>query len=498
LKRVLSLCAILLPLCAMAQAASDRVSAGGYYRIMARPDFQGGFGKLGFWNLTGRLLNEGPFAALELKLDLLQAPPGSSDTWASIHARLEGGSVASADPSNGSLSLFRLAQLYARAGNILLENVTWQLGTLTYFYGDLGLYDLRPATLFGETVGLSGTYHTGRFDLLLGVGDSGFAIRGINYAPIFTGGGGVRVRLIAGHLEVGGGGQVNYEPFVDGDHFSSYVTPDVTYAEFLRKEVVKDIAANNPGRDPLDFLRPNAASKPSISYLGVGYLGFGGFGPLQWDNFFISYRRRHPDNFYTETFGGKDYTIYTADLTRERYQLQLGNELQVTIWPGRLDAALGLLYGDDTNTANTLAADEDNRTYMSAVLRLQGYLTRSTHVLVEGGLGQEHSKNGNLWRDHFDSAFRVNAQGLPDSRGFQNGDSATRTTMQLKAGIVFNPTGLGIYARPSIRLLYGVQYSSAQAAFGNGFSTDLDQFNYFPGTEVHWHHVISLESEGWF
>ena len=88
---------------------------------------------------------------------------------------------------------------------------------------------------------------------------------------------------------------------------------------------------------------------------------------------------------------------------------------------------------------------------------------------------------------------------MPDSRGLEMGDASVRNTMQLKGGLVLNPTGLGIYARPSIRLLYGVQYSSAQAAFGNGFSESLGQFNEFPvGSDRHWHHLISLESEGWF
>ena len=72
---------------ALAQAPDSRFSAGGYFRIMARPDFQGGNGRLGYWNLNGRLMNEGPYAALEMKLDLLQAPPGTTDIWASSAGR---------------------------------------------------------------------------------------------------------------------------------------------------------------------------------------------------------------------------------------------------------------------------------------------------------------------------------------------------------------------------------------------------------------------------
>jgi len=42
-----------LPSNARAEASGDRFSAGGYFRIMTRPDFQGGASTLGFWNLYG-------------------------------------------------------------------------------------------------------------------------------------------------------------------------------------------------------------------------------------------------------------------------------------------------------------------------------------------------------------------------------------------------------------------------------------------------------------
>src|SRR5581483_9723790 len=105
---------------AFAQATPDRFSASGYFRLAARPDWQGGNGRLGFSDLYGRLMNEGPYAMLELKLDVLQAPPDSTDVWASVHARIEGGSVGQTDAGNGSLANFRLSQLYVRAGNLLL------------------------------------------------------------------------------------------------------------------------------------------------------------------------------------------------------------------------------------------------------------------------------------------------------------------------------------------------------------------------------------------
>src|SRR5690554_7504111 len=87
-------------------AAADsgsKFNAGGYMRIMARPDLQGGDGRLGYWNLYGRLLNEGPYASLDMRYDLLPQDPLSKNTWTSIHARIEGGSVLNADTGMGSL-----------------------------------------------------------------------------------------------------------------------------------------------------------------------------------------------------------------------------------------------------------------------------------------------------------------------------------------------------------------------------------------------------------
>ena len=99
---------------------------------------------------------------------------------------------------------------------------------------------------------------------------------------------------------------------------------------------------------------------------------------------------------------------------------------------------------------------------------------------------------------HTKYAVFANTHGLADSRGFEIGDSDTRDTWQLKAGIVLNPNGRGIFIRPSLRLLYGLQYSSQNQAWGNAFSDSLDQYNIFSGTERHWHSVIAIEAEAWF
>jgi hypothetical protein len=494
------LLAALRPAPAFPEAERDRFSAGGYFRVMTRPDFQGGDPRLGFWNLYGRLLNEGPYAALELRLDVLQRPPGRPEPWAAIQAKLEGGSFANADPGQGRLDNFRLTQLFLRAGNILFEDVTWQLGTLESYFGDLGLYDFRPAQILGGMVGASGRYDNGRVELLLGGGDSGYALKGAEYNTVLNGGGSVRVRLVPGHLEVGVGGEVAYEPEVQGSRFAPYFTPGVRYEDFVRQEVVQRYLEENPGRENL-FPRPVATA--SQSWKAVGYLGFGRLGPLRWNNLFINYLRRHPQGRYTETFGGRNYDIYLGQLTDDRYELNLGNELQLSLWPGKLDAAWGLLYGHHVDRDNTIAAGDDNRRFYSTVLRLQYYLTRTVHLLTESSLAQEVSLNGNLYREHVNSIFR-GADGRPNDRGLEFGDTDTRNTWQLKAGVVLNPTGLGIYARPSIRLLYGLQYSNQHAAFGSGFVDSLDQFNQFVGPdqplppERHWHSLIALEAEGWF
>ncbi len=483
----------LLPSVALGEVGRDRFNAGGYFRIMTRPDFEGGNSKLGTWNLYGRLLNEGPWAALELGLQVLQSPAGSNQVWAEVHAKIEGGSFQNTDPGGGRLDNFRATQLYVKAGNVLLDHVTWQLGTLEYYVGDLGLYDARVAQIFQDTVGLSGRYQLGALDLLVGVGDSGYSLRGAQYSTLLTGGAFARVKL-GDHLELGAGGQYAFEPSVPGNRFAPYDTPGVRYEDFYRHEVVKRFLEEHPGQEQL-FTRPEATS--SKSYRAVGYLGFGKLGPLRWNNLFASWRRLHPDNFYTETAGGRDYTIYLGQLTDERYQLVVGNEMQLALVPGRLDAVWAVLYGHDVNLDNTLAAGEDNRTYVSTVLRLQLYLTQTVHLLAESSVAREKSDNGNLYREHTDSVFR-NQAGTPDSRGLQFGDTDVRNTWQLKGGLVLNPTGLGIYARPSLRLLYGLQYSNQQAAFGNGFVDSLDQYNLFVGPERHWHSVVAIEAEAWF
>jgi hypothetical protein len=117
--------------------------------------------------------------------------------------------------------------------------------------------------------------------------------------------------------------------------------------------------------------------------------------------------------------------------------------------------------------------------------------------LVESSLATEHSTNGNAYREHADSIF-ANTEGNPNSRGLETGDTDTRNTWQGKGGLVLSPLGTGIYTRPSFRLLYGLQASNVNQAFGNNFVERLDQFEDFAAVEQHWHHLFAAEAEVWF
>lgn len=474
-------------------ASAGGAAVGGYFRVMTRPDLQGGNGRLGYWNLYGRLLNEGPYGALEFRFDVLEPEPGTDALWTSVHAKVEGGSIGNADAGDGGLANLRMSQMYARAGNVLMDRVTWQVGTLETWFGDLGLYDMRPAQIFTDTVGMSARYQGERLDLLLGVGDSGYGIYGTSYNTVFTPGGTARLKL-GKHLEIGAGGELRLEPGVDGNTAAPYQTPDVDYEDWVRGEVVERWLEEHPG---LEDWFPHPEARSSLSGAAIGYLGFGGFGPVRWNNLFARYERLHPEKTTTESVNGREYTLYVHDLTDERTQLTVGDELQLALVPGRLDAALAGIYMDARDLDNDVAPSNYDRTCMSGVLRLQAYATPTLHLLVEGSAAQEKSRNGNAFREHKDSIFE-NTGGVPDTDGLEYGDADRRVTFQGKGGFVLNPLGPGLYTRPSLRLLYGVQYSSQNNAFGNSFVETLDQYATFDAVEQHWHHVLALETEVWF
>ena len=474
-------------------AFADPVEVGGYLRVSTRPDLQGGNGTLGYWNLYGRLLNERSYATLDSRIQLLNDSKNDWEPWANLYLRTEGNSIKNTDANNGSLSQFRLSQAYVLTGNVLIENVLWQIGTLESYFGDLGLYDMRPAMIFNDTVGVSGRHRTQYTEWLFGVGDAGYAKYGDEYNSVLTAGSTFRIRPIE-TLEIGFGGQYYYERGIPGNRHAPYHTPNVNYEDYLRGEVVQEFMRDNP-YDSLEF--PNPVLNHNQSYKGIGYLGFGGFGPIIWNNLYVTFEKLHPEKYTIENYENQEYTIYTRNLTDERTVFMVGNELQSHIIPNYWDIAWGVLYGNHSDGDNNIAPTDFARSYASTVLRSQWYLTPELHLLAESSVAMEKSKNGNLYREHADSIFQNN-DGLSNSRGFEYGDTDTRITWQGKGGLILNPTGQGIFTRPSLRLLYGVQYSNQNNAFGNAFVENINQYNDFGNIEQHWHHLLALETESWF
>lgn len=484
-----------LLLATLSSAYAGPAGVSGYFRVAARPDLQGGAGRLGYWNLYGRLMNEGSYGMVELRYDVIDRQPDDTGPWSTVHARIEGGSIANADAQDGSLAAFRLSQVYVQSGNVFVRGVTWQVGTLQSFMGSLGLYDMRPAAVFNDTVGISGRYQSDHIELLVGAGDSGFKRYGSAYNALPTFGGTLRLRPIPGHLELGGGGEVMHEAAVGGDVNAPYQTEGIDYEDWVRGEVVESYVAEL-GPELLDYF-PGPKARTSTGGKVFGYLGFGNVGPLVWNNLYVSYSRLLPQKTTSEWYGGQEYTLYVHDFTDQRTSLLIGNEMQLRLWPDRLDAVWSALYGDQRDGDNDIVPSDDDRSYASTVLRLQGYATETVHLLTEGSLAREWSHNGNAFREHADSIFS-NTDGRPDARGLQYGDAAIRNTVQIKVGPVLQPTGRGIYNRPSLRLLYGAQYSNQNNAFGNAFVDTIDQYQDFQPVEQHWHHVVSAEVEVWF
>ncbi len=473
--------------------AEAGTSVGGYFRVAARPDFQGGDGRLGYWNLYGRLMNEGAYGMVDLRVGIVEPTPGTNDIWSSVHMRIEGGSIGQADTGNGFLDRFRISEFYVRAGNVLIPNVEWRVGTLFFWQGDLGLYDFQSGSLWRESVGVSARVDTDKVEFTVGVGDAGFFMRGNDYNTVLTPGAAVRVRL--GKLEIGGGGQLFYEPMVADKRTAPHHTPGIDYEDWVRGEVIETWVEDNPGQEN-NFTDPVATN--AVSYKAFGYVGFGGFGPITWNNFWATYTLGHPDTSSVETFNGRTFDLYTTELTDERSRIDIGNEMQLRIVPDVFDIAWASYYGNYSDGDNDDVTPSDHaRIFYSTVVRGQLYLTPTVHWLAETSYAVETSKNGNTYRNHADSIF-ASDDGSTDADGLEFGDAAVRRTWQGKTGLVLNPLGRGIYTRPSLRLLYGVQWSTQNNAFGNAFIETPDQFDDFDPVERHLHHLMSLETEVWF
>jgi hypothetical protein len=459
---------------------------------MARPDLDGGDGQLGYWNLYGRLLNEGPYAALELRTDLLEPQPGSTLPWGTLHTRVEGASIAKMDSGGGSLANLGLSQVFVEAGNVLFRDVTWRVGSLYRYIGDLGLYDLRPADLFVDTVGIAARYETDNSDVLIGFGDSGFGIDAQHYNAVFTPGGWWRQRL-GDHVELGLGAEYRFERQTAGHRYAPYQTPDVAYEDYLRGEVVQHWMGQNPDRLEA-FPDPEPASGSSAKL--IASVGFGGWGALHWNSLYANAQRLHPEGSVTETWESEEVTVYVTELTDERFEFNLGNEMHLA-FGDRFELAWAALYGNYWDLDNDIAPSDHDRWFASTVWRAQWAWTQTVQVLFETSLAREHSRNGNQWREHADSLFSSTG-GVHDAQGLEYGDTDERDTWQGKIGVVLNPLGPGINTRPSLRLLYGVQRSNQNNAFGNAFVETVDEYDDFENVERHWHQVLALEAEAWF
>lgn len=470
----------------MGTAFANPIQLGGYVRMMTRPDLQGGSGKLGHWNLYGRLLNESPYGLLDLHYDLVEKS-GDKSPWAVLHFRTEG-------PLFGpeSIANWNISQVHVTSGNLTGSGHTWKIGSLEEYFGDLSLYDMRPGQIFNDTVGASLRIDTADSTFIVGAGDSGLNIRRGNYNAIPTAGFSLRFRPMKA-MEVGLAGQFRYEPGVKGNQNAPYTIPDIVYEDIIRGEVYENWRKENIG-SALEFPDPLLTDARSGEL--IGYFGFGGLGPIVWNNTYVNMSLAHPLGPLTEDTEMGPLTIHRTDFTDERYRLFVGNEIQLKI-NGWNDATWAALYSKSWDNDNVISPSDDARTMASSVLRLQSYVGQYIHVIAETSIAYEYSDNGNRFREHYDSIFQ-NTGGIPDDRGFESGDTDLRITWQGKGGLVLNPSGKGIFSRPSIRFLYGIQHSNENNAFGNAFVESINQYNEFGNVEQHWHHILSMETEAWF
>ena len=84
---------------------------------------------------------------------------------------------------------------------------------------------------------------------------------------------------------------------------SPYASPNVKYEDYLRGEVVQRFMLANPLNVNQQFPIPEL--RDATSYKGIAYLGFGGFGPVIWNNFYASFEKAHPSGSTTENYQGK-------------------------------------------------------------------------------------------------------------------------------------------------------------------------------------------------
>ncbi|MFN7142480.1 MAG: hypothetical protein ACK4YP_01790 [Myxococcota bacterium] len=435
---------LLLTLLSPAHAAELRgPELHGYFRVMARPDLVGGDGRLGTSPFYGRLLNEGPWGLLDVKQPLV-GEEGADAPWGDLRFRVEGGSVAGGDPTNGNLLGFRLSMLHLHAGNLGPAGVEWRIGTLETTFGDLWLYDARPSQMLVDVLGASAAWKVGKTEFLVGAGDAGYSLRGARYHTVLSGGGSVKHGL-GEHVVVGLGGQAWYEPR-DEDPDALRDTPGVDVGAWYG-----DRAAWARGHADVALGEP----VPGLAWKVVAHVGVADVGVIKAARLQAIALRKLPEPPAVEDVDGKEVRVGAASRTDARHEYVLGSEVELELGP--VEVAWGAILDHRVDPDDPKGRGGGNRTGVSTVVRAQAPIVPVVSLLVETSLARERARNADV-----------------------------KDTWQGKGGVVIVPGGPGMGSRPALRLLYGAQWSSLPDAW--------------PGspTGSRWHHLVSAEAEAWF
>ncbi|RME03886.1 MAG: hypothetical protein D6805_04945 [Planctomycetota bacterium] len=483
----------------------DLLEYEGYFRVYARTDFGKGAKTLGWWNLYGRLMNERPWFTFGISQKFLRQR-SETDPGVRVYGRIEGDSFRVGDEKQGSLSSFSLTQIYLEVVNIPYRHFVVQLGTLWYNMGYIGIYDWYVAQSFWETVGVRAGMRYRDMEWFVALGDSGYDVyqrrkqtfEDAGYDSVPTVGGLFKVKL--GEVWLGSSVMLRYEFGDSASKNAPRQTDSVDYRDVLRGDVLERYLDANPSDPNGDFF-PASRAVDDFSWRWTFWLGFGGVRlggiRLRWNDFSVSLEKKPADQALRFSANGVTKDVYISRFTDERYELLVLDE---SYWElsSRVDMVMGIFFSYAWDGDNRYRPDDQNRLAFSILFRPQIYLTDYFHLLNEVSFAVERSLIGNRYREHFDS-LTTNTDGVFDPEGLEWGDTDIKYTLQFKTGLVFNPFGKGIYNRPSIRLLFGVQYSNVHAAFKNSYEESLARQNLFNARkDLHWHYMISLEVEHWF
>jgi len=490
-----------------------------YVRASAQDDFGYNSPTLGWSPFYGRLMNETPWLMADFGYHVVR-PEAPGAPRATLFMRIEGGSFRGYDKGQGGLGNFNINHIWVETENVLAKTLVTQTGNLWYNMGYIGIFDNFTSQVFYDTVGFRAGQRTKYFEYFAGAGDSGWSIyrnrsydgwEGHQYAVIPTVGGLVKLNLyeiqalksfsnkFMPKWQIGTTFQMMWERESETNRGSPNQTPSVAYADVMRGEAFKKFMLENPGNS--DFF-PWAQNTGANYWRGTLWTGFGGpeFGPLKiyWNDLSVRFEKKAPQIAVRETYDNESKDIYISAFTDERYEFTLYDEIQIRLLPNHFDLNAGFAYGKSWDNDNRIRPDDHNSTRYSVVVRPMWYITEHLHYLLELVYSREKSEIGNRYREHFNS-IKSNTGGIPDVDGLEWGDTDTKHTYQIKTGFTINPAGRGIYSRPVIRLLYGVQHSNVQGAFGNSFEESLNRRNQFNlNRDIHWHHMVRVEFEHWF